>query len=92
MLLVLMPAVTWAQGVDGDTLKLPTVRILSKIKNDTVLLRWAPTDAVSWQLGNKYGYSIEKYIISRNGERLNIPERQTITSEPIKPLPLEQWE
>ena len=34
------------------------IQVLSKTKANGVWLRWAPTNAAVWALGNKYGYKI----------------------------------
>jgi uncharacterized protein len=62
-----------------------SVVILSKSKADGVWLRWAPSDPANWQLGNKYGYTIERFALFPNGDM--VPGSQTvITPAPLKPL------
>ena len=61
-------------------------------EQDSVLLRWAPTDKQMWDLGNQYGYVVERYTILRNGEQPDEIERLQLTPEPLKPAPLEEWE
>jgi uncharacterized protein len=61
-----------------------SVAILSKSKADGVWLRWAPADPANWQLGNKYGYTIERFTLFSNGDM--VPGSQTIiTPTPLKP-------
>lgn len=43
------------------------IQVISHAKSDSVLLRWAPTDLTAWQLGNKYGYSIERFQLTADG-------------------------
>lgn len=56
------------------------------------MLRWAPGNTALWQQANVYGYMIKRYTVVRNGKVLVIPEETNLTSQPIKPLPLRQWE
>ncbi|WP_333821379.1 hypothetical protein, partial [Ohtaekwangia sp.] len=62
-----------------------SVAILSKSKADGVWLRWAPTDPSYWQLGNKYGYIIERFTLRADGE-LEPGSQTTITPTPLKTL------
>jgi uncharacterized protein len=59
--------------------------ILSKPKADGVWLRWAPSDPTNWQLGNKYGYTIERFTLRADGE-MEPNSQTTITPAPLKPL------
>jgi fibronectin type 3 domain-containing protein len=62
-----------------------SVAILSKPKADGIWLRWAPSDPANWQLGNRYGYTIERFTLLPNGDM--VPGSQmTITQSPLKPL------
>jgi fibronectin type 3 domain-containing protein len=64
------------------------IRILSHVKSDHVWLRWAPTDFMVWQLGNKYGYAIERFQLKTDGTLQSpIP---AILHGGIKPLPKEE--
>ncbi|WP_158648467.1 hypothetical protein, partial [Candidatus Symbiothrix dinenymphae] len=38
---------------------------------DSILLRWAPTDKQTWDLGNRYGYVVERYTLLRKGKLLD---------------------
>ena len=59
---------------------------------DSILLRWAPADKESWELGNRYGYIVERYTILRQGRQPEELERVRLTPEPLKPAPLAEWE
>jgi len=66
-----------------------SIRILSKVGQEGVWLRWAPIDFITWQLGNKYGYSIQRYTLLEDGTLANkIPEQ--INPDVIKPLTKQQ--
>jgi uncharacterized protein len=62
----------------------PAVAIVFKCKDDGVWLRWAPTNATYWQLGNKHGYTIERYTLTSTGD-MEPNSKLTLTSTPIKP-------
>jgi uncharacterized protein len=67
-----------------------TIAILSKSKHDGVWLRWAPTSPTLWQLGNKYGYSIERFAMTPEGE-LESGSRAVLTPSPLKPYTLAEF-
>ncbi|HEY8937295.1 MAG TPA: hypothetical protein VIM65_18845 [Cyclobacteriaceae bacterium] len=61
------------------------INVLAKSKNTGVWLRWAPANHTLWQLGNKYGYTIERLTLKPDGDLENkTPEKLTLT--PLKPL------
>lgn len=61
------------------------IRVLAKVNNNGILLRWAPADAVVWQLGNQYGYKIERYTLNDHGD-LDSKDPMNLHTAPIKPL------
>lgn len=68
------------------------VKVIARPKQDSILLRWAPTNKETWKLGNQYGYKIERLTLVENKQRLAKPKKVVLTSNPIKPLPLSAWE
>ena len=66
------------------------VAIIAKAHPDKILLRWAPTTATAWELANKYGYTLERYIVLRDSTILSPPERQELGQ--FKPVILNDWE
>ena len=61
------------------------INVLAKSKTSGVWLRWAPTNHTLWQLGNKYGYVIERFTLKANGDLENrVSDRLTVA--PLKPL------
>lgn len=72
--------------------KEPKIEVLiTQVKNE-VRLRWAANTPSAWMKLNKYGYSLERITVSRNGNRLQAPKIEILNSTPIKPEPLELWE
>ncbi len=70
------------------------VSAIAKSSEQEILLRWAPKDPMTWKLANKYGYTIERFTIGKNGQVDSTGQwpRVVLTPQPIKPWPLEQWE
>ncbi|MFM9840584.1 MAG: fibronectin type III domain-containing protein [Cyclobacteriaceae bacterium] len=68
-----------------------SVKLLAKVKSNSILLRWAPTDPTTWNSGNTNGYQIERYTIAKGTTILSKPEKLILTKGPFKPKPLEQW-
>ena len=66
--------------------------IKARIKEKAVFLRWGVNDRMAWKYGNEYGYIIERATIFRDGLPLKESELVILTGNPIKPLPLAEWE
>lgn len=58
----------------------------------SIRLRWGVNDPYIWKLANIYGYFIDRYTISRGGQLLSAPPKRRLTSSPLKPYPLKEWE
>lgn len=72
-----------------------TVHTLARAyASDSIRVRWAPSDPITWELGKKYGYVLERYTVSINGQFNDSPTRdkRILTASPLKPLPLDDWE
>ena len=70
--------------------EIPEIKVIHRVRNDSVILRWAPNTAVAWQIGNRYGYRITRYQINGQGDSL-ITE-SVVLADNIKPWPLDDWE
>ncbi len=71
----------------------PAIRALARPTGSSVMLRWAPTTPIAWQLGNESGYTVERYTVEKNGADIaRNPERTTLGNGPYRPLPLAAWE
>src|SRR5580698_1416866 len=80
----------WA-AVDGQSKKPagPThlkVRVVAKSYADSVVVRWAPMNAVAWLLGNDSGYRLARIDYSDKQH----PVTTVLTAAPLRPLTLEQ--
>lgn len=70
----------------------PSIRLLSRAKKNSILLRWAVTTPHAWLISNKYGFRIERYTVARDNKMLAVPEKRILCDSPIRPRPLAQWE
>lgn len=68
------------------------VHVLGRATENEILIRIAPGSPTLWELGNKHGYIIERYTVTRGNQYLGNREKQTLTPAPLKPLPMPQWE
>lgn len=68
------------------------VHVMGRAEENAILLRIAPGSPALWELGNKHGYTIERFTIMRGNQYLAGSERQILTPQPLKPLPMAQWE
>jgi hypothetical protein len=59
-----------------------------------ITLRWAPHDPLTWKLGNRYGYTVERFTIGKDGvvDSTGQWPRIQMTPQPMKPWPLDDWE
>jgi hypothetical protein len=79
----------------GETIENPkkesSIQVIVRVQKDKILLRWAPSDALSWKKLNKYGYQLERYTVTRDNKTLPNPEKVILAKE-LKPEPIEKWE
>ncbi len=80
-------AITWGVCAQNHG-----VELIASPRQDAILLRWAPVNADSWELANKYGYSLERYTIVRGRKVLKQVEKVDLNKEAIKPKSLEYWQ
>ncbi len=48
----------------------------------TIRLRWSPASYIAWEMGNKYGYTVERFTITSNGELVQQPKPLLLTPQP----------
>jgi len=61
------------------------VRVLAKSYGDSIVVRWAPMDAVAWLMGNDSGYRVERIDYTDHEHPIT-----TLLGQRLRPLPLEQ--
>ena len=71
--------------------KKPEIQVIARVQKDKILLRWAVTNPIAWKKLNKYGYSLERYTVTRDNKTLTNPEK-IVLAKVLKPEPLENWE
>ncbi|GAA3912441.1 hypothetical protein GCM10022209_00770 [Chitinophaga oryziterrae] len=63
---------------------------LADAGKDKIRLRWSPASYISWEMGNKYGYTVERFTVAINGQLVTKPQPVLLTPQPLKPYTLEQ--
>tara|TARA_R110000751_G_scaffold307924_1_gene435707 strand:+ start:14056 stop:16116 length:2061 start_codon:yes stop_codon:yes gene_type:complete len=89
LIIVLLSLLIFNKVACQETAK---IQVITRSLEDRILLRWAVDQPYEWQQANTYGFLINRTTITRNGEPVIPMERKTLTSEPLKPRPLEEWE
>lgn len=87
----ILPGKVQAQSQNKSSLS-ESIVVVARPYQDSITLRWAPLTLSIWQKGNVQGYIIERYVMVRNGNVLNQPEKTIRTTIPLKPLSEDQWE
>jgi uncharacterized protein len=64
----------------------------ANVKPDKVLLRWMPLDYSIWLKANKYGYTIVRETIGRDGKKLSNRIKLNLTTAPILPKGKAFWQ
>jgi fibronectin type 3 domain-containing protein len=77
-----------AQETREEDNRLPQVRIeiLARSYGDSIVLRWAPTTAAAWYLGNHNGYVVERSYVGAD----SVTVREQLTPLPLKPWDLQR--
>jgi uncharacterized protein len=68
------------------------VHLIARAEEKAIVLRIAPGSPSLWEVGNKHGYIIERFTVTRGNQYLGNREREVLTPLPLKPLPMPQWE
>lgn len=76
---------------DTITEKKPEIQVIARVQKDRILLRWAVTTPIAWKKLNTYGYTLERYTVTRDNKTLSQPEK-LVLAKALKPEPLETWE
>ncbi|MCS6965923.1 MAG: hypothetical protein NZ473_04060 [Candidatus Kapabacteria bacterium] len=67
----------------------PKLHLLAQSYGDSVVLRWAPSNAPAWRAYNRIGYIVERALVDTTESGPLRYER--LTPEPLKPWTLEEW-
>ncbi|WP_340201820.1 hypothetical protein [Ascidiimonas sp. W6] len=68
------------------------VKVLARATTNKVMLRWAVDNPLGWKKANEHGFIIERITVSRNGKAVIPLETEMLTSYPLRPAPLEEWQ
>nr|WP_320120379.1 hypothetical protein [uncultured Marinifilum sp.] len=83
--------VSFVYSQDKETEVKRGVALLASPKKDKVLLRWAPNHHILWKKANILGYTLERFVLYRNGKQLAQPEYKLL-QEGIKAKNEAWWE
>jgi uncharacterized protein len=76
---------------ENPPVKVAQIKVMPRVQKDKILLRWGVTTAMAWKKLNKYGYTLERYTITRDNQTLATPEKKVLETG-IKPEPMATWE
>ncbi len=68
------------------------IAALADAQPGKIRLRWSPASYITWEMGNKYGYTVERFTIAVNGELVKGPKPVLLTPQPLRPYTLQQME
>lgn len=88
MLFLLCTHIVWGQQ------KQHTIYALANPRYDSIVIRWAPAGQVAWQMGNRHGYLIERFVVARDGKPVDLSAQQPVqlTATPLRPMAETQME
>ena len=72
--------------------ELYSVRLISRATEDSIILRWAPVNYNSWQLGINHGYIVQRYTLYKDSRPYPDRTPKLLNTQPLKPLSLDDWE
>jgi hypothetical protein len=67
------------------------VALKSYVTKDSVMLRWSPSSFAVWQVANKYGYKVDRMLLSNNGKVVSNNNLKMLHDGVIKPLAEAEW-
>jgi hypothetical protein len=68
------------------------VKLIASPRQDSVLLRWGPTNSSTWRLGNEYGYMVKRYTVLQGKKIPKVIPEVILNLQPLKPASIESWE
>ncbi|HOY48027.1 MAG TPA: hypothetical protein PK281_01420 [Flavobacteriales bacterium] len=81
---------TFAQK-DSTFIRIDTcrIKIISQVKSDSIVLRWAPDHAYTWEMQLANGFIVERVEIPDDTSKPVV--KVLLTNAPLKPLAKEEW-
>lgn len=63
------------------------ISVVAMVKEDSIMLRWAPSSVPAFQAGARYGYVIRRFTIAKDGVFIDdgLSKGITLTEFPVKP-------
>ena len=90
-LFLVLVAISTSRAQQEETPPLQ-INAIAKYQNNKIVLRWAVTNSSAWLKLNTHGYTIERYLVKKEGQLLPIPQKKILTPSPIAPKPVADWE
>ncbi len=90
--LIITTSYSQAQPIKTVKEKKDFIAALADGRMDSILVRWSPSSLLSWQLGNKFGYKLERYTIMINGKANPTVKKSLLTISPIRPYSKERFD
>ena len=80
------------EAVDTTSTTTNSLALIAKTGSKSIKLRWAPTTAMHWLYGNKYGYILQrKKLALSESTQPAVGPTELLTGDTIKPWPLDDW-
>ncbi len=76
-------------GLTGQPLM--GIKASARPAGDSIVVRWAPTSPIAWQLLNKHGYTIERITLVKDGIVLKDKQVVKLGDAIVKPKPENEW-
>ena len=84
-------ALTLTTALAANGQEKAAIKVITTSVNDGVIIRWAPTTPVAWQLANDYGYTLTRYTLNPS-DSLGYSEKVSLTPSGLYVLPETDWE
>lgn len=71
-----------------------SISCMALVKEDSIVLRWAPATLPVWQSGIRQGYIVKRYTIIKNGvfTSTGLNKGELLTEIPLRPEPVEHFD
>lgn len=68
------------------------MQMLARPTHDSIILRWAPATYELWLWTNKYGYTLTRSTLVKDGKYVKSKKTVNLVKSPFKPCELNDWE